>query len=256
MRRMLCIACCILSLAIPVLSQTRSVQPLAQAAGRPPYQHPVMVTRPYQQPWYDALLKQFNPDNLDWGHWLEQRRQVFLQQTAANPYFKYSLVTTTLLMLLAMALAKAEIDKSRIKWLAQDRHEDLLEHDRYVRQVAHRAIRKYNTHMEKCNRIVERETVGRPSVTPAPEPAEGTMDLERALEENAQLRRERDHLQVELDGSKARVNDLSKRIDGMAGAGNGSPQAGHAQGDAVKQINELREQLYHERARNKQLKGM
>lgn len=256
MRRMFCIACCILSLAVPVFGQTQSGEPSAQAAGHPLYQHPVMVTRPYHQTWYDALLRQFNPDNLDWGHWLEQRREAFLRHTADNPYFKYSLVATTLLILLGVAFAKVEIDKSRIKWLAQDRNEDLLGHDRHLRRVAHEAIRKYNMHMERCNRVVEREMVGPPNVAASPAPAGGTMDLERALEENAQLRRERDHLQAELDGSKARVNDLSMRINGMAGGGNGSSQTGHARGDPVKQINELREQLYRERARNKQLKGM
>jgi hypothetical protein len=110
--------------------------------------------------------------------------------------------------------------------------------------------------MEKCNRVVERDTGGSPTVAASPAPAEGTMSLDRALEENAQLRRERDRLQAELDGSKARVNDLSMRINGMAGGDNGSPQARQANGDPVKQLNELREKLYRERERNKQLKGM
>jgi hypothetical protein len=255
MRRMFWAAACILSLALPVFSQKR-VEPFAQPAAAAPYQHPVLATRPYQQTWYDALFRQFNPDNLDWGDWLEQRREMFLEQTAANQYFKYGLVITTLLILLAIAVAKSQIDKSRLRWLAAERHEDLLRHDRYSRQAAHEAIRKYNAHMEKCNRVVEREMAGLPSVAASPSPAEGTMSLDRVLEENAQLRRERDCLQAELDGSKVLVNDLSMRINGVAAAGNGSPEAGRAQGDLVKQLNGLREQLYRERERNKQLKGM
>jgi hypothetical protein len=124
MREMLCAVCCFLTLTSPIFGQTRRAEPLTQSAATAPYQHPVLATRPYQQTWYGALLRQFNPDNLDWGHWLEQRRDAFLEQTAANPYFKYGLVTTTLLMLLAIALAKSQIDKSRIKWLAAERHED------------------------------------------------------------------------------------------------------------------------------------
>jgi hypothetical protein len=256
MTRMVCVVCCTFSLAAGVFSQTRSGEPLTQSSATPLYQHPVVVARPYQQTWYDVLLRQFNPDNLDWGRWLEQRRENLLEQTAANPYFKYSLVTTTLLMLFAIALAKSEIDKSRIKWLAQDRHEDLLRQDRYSRRVAHDSIRKYNAHMEKCNRIVETETVGRFGAGPSSPPAQGAMTLDQSVAENAQLRREREQLRAELDSTKAIVGDLTMRVNGMSGGNNGSPQAGRAQGDLVKQLNELREQLYRERERNKQLKGM
>jgi hypothetical protein len=256
MTRMVCVVCCTFSLAAGVFSQTRSGEPLTQSSATPLYQHPVVVARPYQQTWYDALLRQFNPDNLDWGRWLEQRRENFLEQTAANPYFKYSLVTTALLMLLAIALAKSQIDKGRIKWLAQDRHEDLLEHDRCARQVAHQAIRRFNAHMEKCNRVVEAETAGRSGVTASSPPAQGAMTLDQTIAENAQLKREREQLRAELESTKAMVGDLTMRVNGISSGNNGSPQAGRAQGDLVKQLNELREQLYRERERNKQLKGM
>ena len=39
--------------------------------------------------WYEFLLKQFNPSNVDYGAWLEERRQVFLNESVRNPYFKY-----------------------------------------------------------------------------------------------------------------------------------------------------------------------
>ncbi len=42
-----------------------------------------------QQPdtWYEFLLRQFNPKNLNFGTWLEQRRRAFLQASVKNPYF-------------------------------------------------------------------------------------------------------------------------------------------------------------------------
>jgi hypothetical protein len=156
MRKMFRVTCCILALAAPLFSQAQRGEPVTQPSAGPLYQHPVVVTRPYQQTWYDALLRQFNPDNLDWGQWLEQRRQAFLEQTAYNPYFKYSLLTTILLMLVSIALAKSEIDKSRILWLAQERHDALLAQDKHTRHIAHQAIRRHNTHMDKCNRVAER----------------------------------------------------------------------------------------------------
>lgn len=259
MRRMVCAACCIFSLTVPLLGQTRA---LRRTTANSPYQQPVVVTRPYQQTWYDALLRQFNPDNLDWGHWLEQRRQAFLEQTAANPYFKYGLVTTVLLILLTMALTKALIDKSRIKWLAEERHEDLLLHDAYSRQAAREAIRKYNAHMEKCNRVVEAELAGRRVVNGSVAAAEAQGDSAEALAHAADLKRERDALAGKLEQNTAMVGQLAVRLNGIGvnvrsvAVGNESAHGDPALADLVKQNNELREQLYRERERNKRLKGM
>jgi hypothetical protein len=262
MTRILCAAICVLGLAVPVWSQTRRAEALAQPAVAAPYQHPVLATRPYQQTWYSALLRQFNPDNLDWGHWLEQRREAFLEQTAANAYFKYSLVTTTMLILLSIALAKTLIDKSRIKWLAAERHEDLLGHDRYSRQVAHEAIRKYNTHMEKCNRVVEAEVAEQRATKGGNAAAETQGRPEEALTQAADLRRQRDVLASQLQQNTAMVGQLAARLNsigtnvGKSTDGDRSVQSDMTQADLMKQNNELREQLYRERERNKRLKGM
>jgi hypothetical protein len=256
MRPRIYAGCCILCLTMPLLSRgTRAACPEHLAANLL-YQQSVIVAPPYQRTWYDALLRQFNPDNIEWGHRLEQRRKAFLNETANNPYFKYSLVTTTLLILLTIALAKLEVDKSRIKWLAQERHEDLLAHDLYSRRVANDAIRKYNDHMEKCNRVVEAETAGHPLIASEDSTAEGAITLDRALAENAQLKRERDQIKSELNGTKTMVSSLTTRINSIMRGGNDSAQGQGPQDGAVKQLNELREQLYRERERNKQLKGV
>lgn len=260
MRKMFCVTCCLLSLVAPLFSQAQRAEPLVQPSGGHLYQHPVVVARPYQQTWYDALLRQFNPDNLDWGQWLEQRRQAFLEQTAENPYFKYSLVTTALVMLLAIALAKVSIDKSRILWLAHQRHQALLEQDRHSRRIAHEAIRQHNAHMEKCNRVVEREAAPRVvSVAGAAAEAEGRS--EEALTEASNLRRERDVLADRVEQHNAMVGQLAARLNSIGVGVLGKPdsvtsQTGASQADLVKQNNDLREQLYRERERNKRLKGM
>jgi hypothetical protein len=258
MRRMICTACWMVSLVlvVPLFGQTRRVEPLTQTPVTSPYQRPLTVTRPYQDTWYDGLLRQFNPDNLDWGHWLEQRRQALLNQTAANPYFKYSLITTVLLVVLALALTKALIDKSRVKWLAQERHEDLLKHDAQARQAAREAIRKYNEHMEKCNRVVEAEMSGRTITASTPGVAEDSVTLDQALANFAQMKRERDELAGKLEQTTAIIGELTMRVNSMSTAGNGSSHGGSTQTDLVKRNNDLREQLYRERERNKRLKGM
>ncbi len=261
MRKIFCVTCCIVSLAVPLFSQAQRGEPVVQPSAGPLYQHPMVVTRPYQQTWYDALLRQFNPDNLDWGQWIEQRREAFLEQSAYNPYFKYSLMTTMLVILLAIGLTKVSIDKSRILWLAQERHEALLAQDKRTRRFAHEAIRRHNAHMEKCNRVVEREVAAQRAVNVAGAAAETEGRSEEALTQAANLRRERDVLAGKVEEHSAMVGQLAARLNSVGVAvpeptDGVSSQTSPSQGDLVKQNNDLREQLYRERERNKRLKGM
>lgn len=264
MMRIVCVVCCILGLTIPIVAQTR--QPAPSQPSRPASTYdPARQPGLYRQTWYDAMLRQFNPDNLNWGHWLEQRRQIFLEETAANPSFKYGLVTTLLVILLAIAFTKALIDKSRMKWLAQERYSDLRRHDQSSRRVAREAIRKYNDHMEKCNRVVEAEMVRQPVIAESaisPATKDIPLTLDEALIGLADVKRERDSMAAKLDRTNAVVGELTMRVSEVQGGGrgagsdNGHAQDGSPRTDLVKQINELREQLYRERERNKHLKGM
>lgn len=260
MRRVAWLACCIL--AIPLMAQTHQPAQRQQPARPVSTYDPAVQPGLYRETWYDAMLRQFNPQNLDWGQWLDERRQELLEQTAANPYFKYSLLTTLLLILLTVALAKTLIDKSRVKWLAQERYNDLKRHDHSLRQAAREAIRKYNEHIEKCNRVVETELVGQPLTPQASVKQGGELTLPEALAQLAQMRRERNDVSGRLEKANAVVGDLTMRVSNVEAGRNGSVHSnGPLQGspsitDPIKQINELREQLYRERERNKHLKGM
>ena len=81
----------------------------------------------YQRPdtWYEFLLKQFNPSNFDYGAWIEERRQVFLDASVRNPYFKYSLGTTIALLIMAMLYTKQWIDHRRAMWITAEMMTDL-----------------------------------------------------------------------------------------------------------------------------------
>src|SRR5437016_5671638 len=70
-----------------------SPQPASQQTGTPQAAAP---SRLYGDSWYEFFLGQVNPDHLDRGAWIEQRRQMLLDATARNPYFKYSLMVTVL----------------------------------------------------------------------------------------------------------------------------------------------------------------
>lgn len=262
MRRVILVACCILSLAIPVVAQTRRAQPPAAAAPSPLYQRPVVATRPYQHTWYDAMLQQFNPDNLDWGQWLEQRREQFLEQTVANPYFKYSMVTTLLLLVLSVAFAKALIDKSRITWLAQERYEDVLRQDAISRKEAHAAIRRYNEHVEKCNRVIEAELATRRDMPAQLSPEAGDAASDQKLLALADMQRQCAALNTQLERSNAVIADLTVRVGEKETVYNPQSRpngqdapAVAGSGELMRTISELQQQLYRERERNKRLKG-
>ena len=105
--------------------------------------------------WYEFLLKQFNPNNLDYGASMEERRQAFLNETVRNRYFEYSASVTLALLLMTVFCAKQWIDQRRILWITAEMMADLYRHDLYSRHIAEKAIRKYNEHIERCNRAIE-----------------------------------------------------------------------------------------------------
>src|ERR1039458_492514 len=107
----------------PAIAQQRPQTPVAlrgQRQAQPQGQRQAPRVRLIYQrrdTWYEFLLKQFNPSNVDYGAWIEERRQVFLDASVRNPYFKYSLGTTIALMIMAVICAKQWIDHRRAMWI-------------------------------------------------------------------------------------------------------------------------------------------
>ena len=122
------------------------VQPRLQAP------HPAYKRR---DTWYTLLLKQFNPTNFDYGGWMEERRQIFLNESVRNPYFEYSAGVTVVLLLTSIVCAKQWVDYRRTLWITAEMMADLYNHDHYSRESAAKAIRKYNDHFEHSNRAIE-----------------------------------------------------------------------------------------------------
>src|SRR5260370_32429930 len=77
--------------------QPRSIQASPPAA-KPLYQR--------SDTWYEFLLKQFNPDDLDYGKWMEERRSAFLDASVRNPYFQYGAGITILLLITVLLFGK------------------------------------------------------------------------------------------------------------------------------------------------------
>ena len=209
--------------------------------------------------WYEFLLKQFNPDDIDYGSWLDERRQAFLEARVHNPYFKYSAGVTLALVLMTLVVAKQRIDHHRSMWITAEMMTDLYNHDAYSRQVAREAIETYNHHIERCNRAVEASDHGVPAMDS--DNHRLTAELQAVTAERDSYRRERDLAKQELTEKERVLADMSMRLDALvkkADSGRNTPSASSVQGGdqkLVHHINALQEQLYTERRENRRLKG-
>lgn len=211
--------------------------------------------------WYESLLKQFNPDDVDYGAWMKQRREAFLDASMRNPYFRYSAAVTAALFILAMLFAKQWIDHRRSMWITAEMMTDLYNHDAYSRQVARHAIQRYNDHIERCNRAIEAAEHGMSRFGTDSDAERFRVELQSVSDERDSYKRERDLAKSDLAEKERLLADMSLRLDALAKKSNGSrdtPKAidvRAADQQLVQHINNLQEQLYAEKRENKRLKG-
>lgn len=225
--------------------------------------------RPYARgaTWYEFLLKQFNPGDVDYGARLEKRRQALLDATARAPHFWYSLSATAAMLIVLLACTKLYLDHRRSMRITSEMMTDIYLHDLLSRQTAKEAIARYNAHIEQCNRVMEAAESGdaRPGWGDSAADHLKT-ELQRVAAELDLTTQDRNKLREELRQKELIVADLSKRIDNLAKkmAGDRSSQsaaAANAGGESedgtkfVAQINRLQEALYAERQKNRRLKG-
>jgi hypothetical protein len=252
MRRAL--ACGVVLTAVMVL--------VTAARGQGPY--------PYQprETWYEFLLRQFNPNDFDYGKWIEERRQAFLAAAVQTPYFWYSLAVTALFLFVILAYTKLYLDHRRSMWVTAEMMADLYNHDLHSREVAREAIEKYNAHIEQCNRAIEAadSADGRPGWGEG-EVGSLRAELQRVAAQLEATTQDRNKLQEELAQKSLVVADLSVRLDALSKKVNGNTDraanpaataSADKSGDGARfvgHINRLQEELYAERQKNKRLKG-
>ncbi len=235
--------------AEPHVSQSRTAK-----ASSPPA-HP-LYTR--QGTWYEFLLKQFNPHDIDYGQWLEHERQAFLEARLRNPYFLYCGATTLALLVMAIVLAKWRIDHRRAMWITAEMMADLYNQDAYSRKIAQEAIDRYNTHIEHCNRAIEAAEHGDSVVGKGSELEQLKGELACVASERDTATRERDVAREELRKKSEILADMSVRLEalsGKSGTTKSTPGMPDADPRLVSHINNLQEQLYAERTNNRRLKG-
>jgi hypothetical protein len=220
------------------------------------------------QTWYEFVVQQFNKANVDYGDWIEQRRQAFLEATVKSPYFWYSFSVTGSLLFVMLAYTKLYGDRRRTIRIAAEIQADLHNHDLYSRQAAREAIEKYNRHIEQCNRAMENAESGQDRPGWGDSPIEGLRsELRRVVAQLDATTQDRNKLQEELQQKSLVVTDLSSRLDALSRKINGpssseplprdtaNTEAGGNGAKFVSHINRLQEELYSERQKNKRLKG-
>jgi hypothetical protein len=222
----------------------------------------VRVQSPYQHQdtWYEFVLKQFNPSNVDYGDWLEQHRRNLIELRLKNPYFLYSLWTTIALILAAAICLTQRIDHRRAMSITAEMMADLYNQDMYSRAVAQEAIERYNKHIERCNRAIE-GVEGSPVATNPREIEQLRTELMCIAEERDTAIRDRDVAREELRRKSEVLADMSVRLDAArskadaAGAAKATSDPRGADARLVTHINNLQEQLYAERSSNRKLRG-
>ena len=253
----------LLTMAVaPASSQTRQpprsqYSPLAAQRGEHPQQRP--------QTWYEFALSRINPRNIKYGAWMEERRQAFLEATAKNPYFNYGLGSTIVILFLMVTSAKFWIDGRRKDWVTAEMMTDLMNQDQHSRKVAKDAIRKYNDHIERCNRVVEAAESGHPIPGSATEVEELRAKLKETADTLTVVTTERDLGIARLDEKtrlvtqlSLRTDDVTQKINGNGAAGEGVPESAGEESETaqmMRHINNLQQQLYAERKKNERLKG-
>jgi hypothetical protein len=207
------------------------------------------------------MLKQFNPDNVDYGRWVEQERRKLIELHLKNPYFLYSFWITAALLLATATCAKQWVDHRRAMWITAEMMADLYDQDAYSRRIAQEAIARFNKHIERCNRVIEQGEASAGAAAGNSETEQLRTELMRVAEERDRAVRDRDVAREELRRKSEILADMSVRLDAAMSkavaastAKTGSDVRG-ADARLVTHINNLQEQLYSERSSNRRLRG-
>jgi len=195
--------------------------------------------RPKQvETWYERAVRSINPNDIDFGTIWEHRKRAILDQLGSR-YFQYSFASTAGLVILLTVLCVQRVSHKRALDIAAQSIADMLRHDEYSRQAARDAIRRYNEHIEGCNRAIESRQDGS---------SRSVSDVE------AELHRVRTELADTREENMALRNELAKK----AAAGKTQPiqtEMEFAPAQYIARINSLEKQLRDEQRKNQSLKG-
>ncbi len=206
----------------------QNYSPLAAAGGN----------KRQQQTFWEFWWHQFNPRNINYGAWIEQRRRVFLEQAGENRYFWFSFWAFTTVCFLLLWAAKERMDRKDTEWEAAECLADLANYADYCKRHALEAIQKHNEHIEVCNRVIESAETGKPMVAGDME-GDWKAEVQRLRTDVAEKSAEVVKLSAALEQKSTTVANLNERIDELARNQRASGNAANANLDLVKRLNDL-----------------
>src|SRR5262245_54667184 len=197
--------------------------------------------QPSRETWYERVLRQINPDNTHYGAIWEERKRAFTDRIG-SPCFQYGLASTTTILWLLIVLFAQHVSHRRKEEIAVNAITDVLQHDAYSREKTREAIRRYNDHIEACNRVIEAEESGASRWVSSAQQEALQSEVEQYRNEAAALREETKRLRDECEKHKATVAELSLPSRGEAQPG--LPFANDTRtAELVTRINELQDEL-------------
>ncbi len=149
---------------------------------------------------FEFYLRTLNPRQINWGEEIDRRMALLAQQSALNPYFRFSAFQMALILLLLVTCWLWWDKMQQIKRVAAECLADAINAKRIADYRALEAINQHNRHIEMCNRVIENHESGLAT-------GSGSEDARRELRE----------AQTQLTAERAKVAkleaDLKNRED-------------------------------------------
>src|SRR5262249_51021797 len=146
------------------------------------------------------------------------RYKTQLKLKLRDPYFRYSFASTLAIVVLLSTLLAQHISHRRAIELALQSIADIRRHEEYARKAAREAIRRYNDHIEKCNRMVEADESGLWKWISLAELQALNSKMRRMADELEAAREEVKNLTAELSDKSAVIAEMSLRTKGGTGS--------------------------------------
>ena len=156
---------------------------------------------------FEFYLRTLNPRQINWGEDIDRRMARLAEQSALNPYFRFSAVQTALILLLLLTCWLWWDKMEQIKGVASECLADAINAKRIADHRALEAINQHNRHIEMCNRVIENHESGLAT-------GAGSEDLRRELREaQTQLTAERAKV-AKLEADLKNREDIQRSLEG------------------------------------------
>ena len=209
--------------------------------------------RRHLETWYERAARQINPSNTDYGAIWEQYKHVMAGRLG-EPYFRYGFAATLAIFALLATTVAQHMSHRRAMEIAIRSIADIRGHDQYARRAAREAIRRYNDHIEKCNRVIEADENGLWKWISSAQLAAMKRDFQLLNDELKASQDEIKRLNAELEAKTVTIAEMSLRSKATPGDTEPS-QKGPVPAAHIQRINQLELELNLEKKKNQRLKG-